>query len=187
MGDTGDTGDMGDMGDMGQRGRRRMRARREFCSEKSIDLIPRICWCKPSLRPRKPRSSHRRLCVSSSAKEPIEMEINRPKSAVEFRPAPSAMFDTTETAARRICACSPKRSSIGIRAVSRYTSPAICLASFHTSKSSWLRIPSLCIAHLRVSCRRPLLRPMSPVSPMSLVSLPPPSAYPSAVASPASP
>ncbi len=60
------------------------------------------------------------------------------KSGLLPRPGPSAMFDTTETAALRICEHSPKTSLFGKLSVARYTLIAITLAFCHTSRSRYV-------------------------------------------------
>jgi hypothetical protein len=41
-------------------------------------------------------------CEMTSNSEPVAISMNRPKSVLEERELPSAMFDEMETAARRI-------------------------------------------------------------------------------------
>ena len=57
--------------------------------------------------------------VSSSLTEPWATDKWFRNSPQIERPCPSAIFAGTDTAARRICAVSPNRSSIGLDADSR--------------------------------------------------------------------
>jgi hypothetical protein len=50
---------------------------------------------------------------TTSKTEPVAISMNRPKSGLDERELPSAIFEEIETAARRVWFVKPNRSSSG--------------------------------------------------------------------------
>jgi hypothetical protein len=87
-----------------------------------------------------------RLAISAwettSKSEPVAISTIRAKSASECRELPSARFDETDTAARRIWLVSPNRSLSGKLFVTAYTRSAKSIALCQTCNFSNVNIPT---------------------------------------------
>src|ERR1041385_1883894 len=94
-------------------------------------------------------------CATTSNTEPTAISRNRANSVRDEREDPSARFDPTETAARRICEASPNLSSCGKVWVNRYTtslkSMALCQASTRSKLNSKLFCPPFAIPSFQLS------------------------------------